>query len=83
MLYVAASAYLCAMPFTWFRVFFGLRGARSLPARWVLASALALIWPLFVLHFVVWKRRQLRGVVGAEPETWVDEVERELHSLDH
>lgn len=74
MAYVGLWLYLSVLPFTWARAFFGLRGHRGLGQRWLLASALALLWPLYWLQFALW-RRQITEV------TWVDQLEKELQAF--
>jgi hypothetical protein len=60
---------------TWVHVFRSLRTVGYGRVRaWVVASALAIIWPWFVPQY----RRSLRR----RPVSWVDQVEAELHSLD-
>lgn len=69
-------AYASPMPFAWCRVFFGLHGHRTLGARWLLASGLALIWPLYWVQYARWRRRP-----QPEPMTVADEAERYLASI--
>lgn len=73
---VLTWAYLSPMPFAWCRVFFGLRGHRTLPARWLLASALALVWPLYWVQFARWMQRP-----QPEPVTLADEAQRYLQTI--
>jgi hypothetical protein len=61
------------VPFTWARVFFGLRGHRGRGQRLALAAGAALLWPLFWSQFALSRRRRALN--------WVDELERELHAV--
>lgn len=72
-------AYASPMPFSWCRVFFGLRGHRTLPARWLLASGLALVWPIYWLQYAAWKRRPMPPE-PSEPSVG-DEIVREFQAL--
>lgn len=74
---VAIWAYLSPMPFAWCRVFFGLRGHRSLGRRWLLATAIAPVWPLFGLQYVISKRHGELVV----PDTVGDQIESEFRAL--
>jgi hypothetical protein len=70
-------AYCLGVVPTWGLVFFGYRDAGAGRLRaWTIASVAATVWPVFIAQFRVWLRRRRR-----EHDSWVDEVERDLHSL--
>jgi hypothetical protein len=58
---------------TWCFVFEGLE-PRGFLRAWAIASVLALVWPLFLLQFRVWTRRQSKS--------WVNEVETYLRTVE-
>lgn len=70
-------AYVSPMPFVWCRTFFGLRWHRALGARWLLASVIALVWPLYGAQFVAWRRWHQSPT---EPPVG-DQIEREFQAL--
>lgn len=72
-------AYGSPVPFVWCRVFFGLRGHRGLAARWALASAIAVVWPLYAAQYAIWRRVSEPGPMPSEE--FGDQVEAELHAL--
>lgn len=75
-LWLAWFGYCVLVVPTWCFVFLRLRPGRGRFVAWAIASGCALAWPLFVPQYKVWERRH----VQVTEETWVDQLERELHA---